>query len=151
MTGPTHLVVAITVTVYAGQTSPSALIVAGISSLLPDIDVKSSLIGRTVPVLPRIIENTVGHRTLTHSIWMVLLLSIGIYWLYPFLFMPFIIGYVSHLVLDILTGGVFLFYPYRKRTVISLGIPPVFIEALLLMGMGVFFAFNWQDFLERLF
>lgn len=78
----------------------------GFGALLPDMDSKSSLLGRYIHI-------PLKHRTWTHSIWALLLL-LPICWLGP-LFRCIWIGYVLHLMFDSLSAcGVCFFYPFEK-------------------------------------
>lgn len=136
MNGASHLVGGVTAAVVLGIHSPAQLVVVAISSILPDIDRQKSLLGRFIPVLPSAIEKVLGKRTLTHSIlfgfslW--LLLSIHSSWQWPFL-----IGYVSHLLLDVITGRIALLWPIPLKFGIPLfGIPPVFIETAAMAAWG---------------
>ncbi|WP_270406108.1 metal-dependent hydrolase [Paenibacillus timonensis] len=136
MNGASHLVGGVTAAMVLGIHSPAQLAVVAVSSLLPDIDRQNSLLGRCIPVLPSVLEATFGKRTLTHSIifglcvW--LLLSIHSSWQWPFL-----IGYVSHLMLDVITGNVALLWPHRWKCGVPLfGIPPVFVETIAIAAWG---------------
>ena len=122
MTSTTHLIIsAISVTtidVLRGEPfQPLQLAVAGIASLLPDIDLPQSRIGRLWPKASEFIFRKVGHRTLTHSIFGWLIAAV--------VFLPFkwvdvgaplyraaMIGYISHACIDLSNiGGVALTYP----------------------------------------
>lgn len=79
--------------------------VAGISALLPDIDHPESLLGRKIKPISWLINKLLGHRTITHSLdfalglcLVVLLSSNFSYWAWMF-----VLGYISHLLLDSLT------------------------------------------------
>lgn len=79
--------------------------VAGISALLPDIDHPDSLLGRKIKPISWLINKLLGHRTITHSLdfaiglcIVVLLSSNFAYWAWMF-----VLGYISHLLLDSLT------------------------------------------------
>lgn len=99
-------------------TEPVAVIVSGVSALLPDIDTPTSKVGRASPVISTIINITFGHRGLFHS-----LLAAGLIYLLVSKFFPAysiycLVGYLSHLLLDCLTpSGVPLLWPipYRFR------------------------------------
>ena len=91
-----------------------------IGSVLPDIDHPKSFIGRRIPFLPTILDKTVGHRTLTHSL--VFLVSLIIVWfLSNNLFLRIsmfglFLGSTSHILLDMITmKGVALLYPFSKK------------------------------------
>lgn len=99
-------------------TEPVAVLVSGVSALLPDIDIPTSKVGRASPIVSNIINITFGHRGLFHS-----LLAAGLIYLLVLKFFPAysiycLIGYLSHLLLDCLTpAGVPLLWPipYRFR------------------------------------
>lgn len=152
MNGATHLIAGLAISVYSGYTSPANLVVVGISSLLPDIDVKSSLLGRFIPFLPSVLERTVGHRTITHSLITTIGLSGVLYMFSPNLLIPFLIGFLSHLILDIFTGGVPLLYPFNKRFAISFGLPSAFTESITLIGFGIYLGLttNWLSMWETI-
>lgn len=81
-----------------------------IGSLLPDIDTPKSILGSKVPPISIIINKLCGHRNITHSIMMWLLLFAPIKFLfeeidrYPFLiYYGLLVGILSHIFLDMLT------------------------------------------------
>jgi membrane-bound metal-dependent hydrolase len=86
----------------------SAIIFAGylFGSLLPDIDSKTSIIGRKIH-LP------FEHRTWTHSIWAIILLFIlSIFFV---LIRPILIGYIMHMLEDTPSAcGICWLYPFHK-------------------------------------
>ena len=99
MTGKTHLSFDIaTSLLICGDVVSS--IVLSIGSILPDIDNRNSLLGKTLPFVSKLIK----HRTLTHSL---IFLAIC-YFINFYLF----VGCALHVVLDMLTkSGCQLFYP----------------------------------------
>lgn len=79
--------------------------IAGISALLPDIDHPDSQLGRKIKPVSWLINRLLGHRTITHNLdfasglcIVVLLSSNFAYWAWMF-----VLGYISHLLLDSLT------------------------------------------------
>lgn len=73
-------------------------------SILPDVDSKSSLIGKWIYV-------PVEHRTWFHALYIPILLFIISIWVRPFFFLAF--GYLLHLFFDSFsTCGICWFYPY---------------------------------------
>lgn len=71
--------------------------------VLPDIDSKTSIIGRYVH-LP------FKHRTWTHSLWPVIAFAVGSLWVRPLMWLA--IGYLVHLFWDSISrSGVCWFYP----------------------------------------
>lgn len=102
---------------------PEAIIIAGASSLLPDIDHPKSTFGRLVPFLSYPISAVFGHRGITHSFFAILA-SIAILLKYGYqteYVAAIIIGYLSHLAGDMLTNsGVPLFWPAKDKIAIPI-------------------------------
>ncbi|MGG1878820.1 metal-dependent hydrolase [Paenibacillus cisolokensis] len=137
MNGASHLVGGMTAAMVLGIHSPAPIVVVAVSALLPDIDRPNSLLGRFIPVLPSILEKVPGKRTITHSF----LFGAGIWMLInlvdPAMAFAFLIGYVSHLILDIFTGRIAFLFPLPQKFGIPLfGIPPVFIETAAMAAWG---------------
>jgi inner membrane protein len=119
---------------------PVSLGLAVAGSLLPDIDHPHSWVGRRVWPLSTIIAAVLGHRGATHS----LLAVVGCGWLLfhdgtpRALVAPVLVGYLSHLVGDLLTPrGLRLAWPLKGTWALPLcrtGSPfePVVVTALLL-------------------
>ena len=86
--------------------------IAAISSVIPDIDHLYSKISRKLPPFAIVFSVLFKHRGLIHSLWPPLLLYIA---LRPVSFLvadAFLIGYISHLLLDATTTrGIRFFYP----------------------------------------
>lgn len=136
MKGSTHLAVGAVSGMFLGDITAVATAAAG--AILPDIDTPSSMAGHWFG--GRITRLAVGglliyyslktgnqkgmllgavflglafmpHRGLTHSLAGLALFSMAAYIL-PIPFIPFVIGYVSHLLLDMLTPmGIPVFWP----------------------------------------
>jgi len=92
------------------------VIILVFSAILPDIDHGKSWIGRKLKLFSFIINLIFKHRRFIHSIIfasiaaLIIRIFLGLYWI------PFYIGYLSHLVLDAFTKqGVYLFYPSNFR------------------------------------
>jgi inner membrane protein len=150
MKGVTHLISGIVLGVSLGFTKPEDLGVLCVSTLLPDIDRAQSLLGRYLPAAPTIIKWVFGKRTLTHSI-----LFGGIIAWYLFIghhswLAPFIIGYLLHLFLDLLTGYVGLLFPLPYKLTLTFGVSPVIVETIYASGLVVVTATQYQFFLEKL-
>ena len=102
--------------------SPEVLAAAIISSLLPDLDHPKSMLGRILLPVSLLLNATVGHRTITHSL---IGFSIAIVLAYFItatfrlaagIYIAFIVGYTSHILADMLNdAGVALMYPFEKR------------------------------------
>ncbi len=85
------------------------------STSLPDIDTKDSKISRKIPILPSLISLFTIHRGIIHSIYPIILISAILYPYSSFYTLAFIIGYLSHLVLDALTiQGVNFLHPFAQ-------------------------------------
>lgn len=90
-------------------------------SLVPDIDIPTSTIGKRIPFIPKLINSCFGHRGITHSPFCVLLLFFVFHrmnfriWIQPFL-TGILIGYVMYLIQDFFTkGGIPLFFPFIRK------------------------------------
>ncbi len=85
------------------------------STSLPDIDTKDSKISRKIPILPSILSLFTTHRGIIHSIYPIILISAILYPYSSFYTFAFIIGYLSHLVLDALTiQGINFLHPFAQ-------------------------------------
>ena len=102
--------------------SAEGIVITLIASLLPDIDHPKSILGRAVKPLSRWINRHYGHRTITHSAF-VLVLSTLIFSLFEkviagktSLSTIFFYSYLSHLLFDMMTlQGIPLLYPFFKN------------------------------------
>ena len=122
-----------------------------IGSLLPDIDTPKSSVGRALPFISGPIERRWGHRTVTHSLLVLLALAVlttPLAFYRATCFTAFLIGFASHLIADCGTrSGVPLFYPspavcvipgndrYRVHTGSLLGEGILLIFLLMLLGV----------------
>ena len=118
MTGKTHIVGGIAASLaYAQLTNHDPIIMLGagvIGALLPDICHGGSKIGRKLPLLSKLINMLFGHRTFTHSLLFLVLISTLLN-----AFIPneafkagFMAGMVSHYILDMATkNGIKLLFP----------------------------------------
>jgi inner membrane protein len=93
---------------------------AVLGSLLPDLCHPGSYLGKKTSFLSKTISKTFGHRTITHSwvmILLVMMLPNWIDWTYEgSLGMGLAAGVISHIILDAATSrGVQLFYPLPFR------------------------------------
>ena len=107
-----------TATVYAtGQPSePSALGLAALGALLPDIDHPKSWVGKRLALISLPLATLIGHRGVSHSLLAVAVLAIFLGMAGPsHLAAPLAVGYLSHLLADGLTlSGVPLFWPFKR-------------------------------------
>jgi inner membrane protein len=83
-----------------------------LASILPDIDLHISYIGKKFRFMSLLFEFILGHRNFMHSLWPACIIFFA---LKPFGFEYASLGYVSHLALDSLTvKGLCLFWPFLK-------------------------------------
>ncbi len=127
MTSPTHI--AFAESLYLLMLTPSGVpldwrsgLITAFVSLLPDIDLPTSWLGRIFFFISEPIERTFGHRTVTHSLLFALCATLIVYLLehlnlfYPHTTSLFLMAYVSHILLDTCTiQGVKMFYPISVR------------------------------------
>ncbi|MGK0451021.1 MAG: inner membrane protein [Neolewinella sp.] len=128
MTLPNHIAGGIVFTgvfgAFAGVNilnHPGLIITTILAATLADIDVPSSIWGRTFKPISKIINRKFGHRTITHSLLFLLVtwgMVKGLCHLietetpYPTVYL---LAYTSHIIFDMMTvQGVPLFYPYNK-------------------------------------
>jgi len=100
--------------------------IAGISSLLPDMDSPDSKVGRMIPVLPWLLKTTIGHRGMLHSflgsflLCALIVLCLRFKFPYEVIYQQIIpmvgAGILSHLVMDSLTpGGCPWLWPWNRH------------------------------------
>lgn len=100
-----------------------------IGGLIPDIDHPSSKVGRKVPLLSKVVNSVFGHRGFTHTLLAALIFTYLLFllvvlfpdglrgYLLPF-FMGLSVGYLSHLLLDMLTvQGIPLLFPFTSKNI----------------------------------
>ncbi|AQS88703.1 hypothetical protein AA101099_2352 [Neoasaia chiangmaiensis NBRC 101099] len=127
MTGRSHVLIGIASVVAACAegwlaVSPFVLIGGVFGSLLPDIDTERSTLGHRCKWVARPIGRMFGHRGATHS---GLLLGLAVVCLVYFGgaarlhggWGALCLGYASHIVADMPTGGVPLLYPVSKSRI----------------------------------
>ena len=160
MQGKTHIAIGVATTLAITQPTTPSILVASIgtamcASLLPDIDIESSIAHKRTEiigtifglalatsiigaicgfftfddVMERVKTNNltigivlflatlsfglllphlkfkkliIGHRTFTHSILSLILFSLSIHLVFPEMYLPFTIAYISHIVIDLL-------------------------------------------------
>ena len=121
MTYKTHvaggILLSSTIAAILGQDMLMAGAFGAIGGLFPDIDHKSSYIGKRLKPLSFIVS-LFGHRKITHSLLFLAILSIPLFYVQNYFFYPwffFLIGCFSHIFYDMLTpAGVPIFYPFFK-------------------------------------
>lgn len=92
--------------------------VTGISALLPDIDNPNSMLGHKIKPVSILLNKLFGHRTITHSLDFIIIISATLFALYKSPFIPFMtLGLLTHWILDALTMqgvGICIFTPDVK-------------------------------------
>lgn len=142
---------------YTAVITTSALV----GSLLPDIDEPNSFVGKKVWLLSKLIKFTTGHRGIFHTLIITLIFPL-IYFLtkdneiflkynwFPYfnVMLGLVIGYLSHLLMDSMTGmGVPLFWPITKQKVSIMKLRTnkhewIAIAIFISFVIGVFFVKN---------
>ncbi|MEI6849783.1 MAG: metal-dependent hydrolase [archaeon] len=90
------------------------VIVALIATLIPDIDMTHSVMGKYNILRP--IQWFVKHRGIFHSFTLALLFSLLFAFYLPILALPFFLGYSSHLIADSFTiDGIRPFWPLKDE------------------------------------
>jgi inner membrane protein len=122
MTGKTHIIGGMAAGLAISQFTnydPVLLVGAGVlGGLIPDICHGGSKIGRTFPLVSKLINILFGHRSFTHSL---LFLFIVATLLHTFVVNEAVIvgilaGMISHYILDMSTKqGIKLFFPFSIR------------------------------------
>jgi inner membrane protein len=106
-----------------GLTSLQVILGAVLGALVPDLDQRNSKLSRIIPLLSWTIKFIgIKHRGISHSILgfifaAVFSLSlIKLKFISIFLVYGFLLGYLSHILIDLFnSGGVTLFWPINKR------------------------------------
>lgn len=111
----THMLSGVVAGYYITGGDYRGAIVGGIAGVIPDLDEPKSRFGKVFFPISYPLNALVGHRTLTHS-----LLFLGIVSIIASLTMDqwFVLsiasGLIAHILGDMLTGKVKLFYPFKK-------------------------------------
>ncbi len=84
-----------------------------IAGVIPDVDHPKSKIGRKFFLKP--ISFLFGHRGFFHSLFFVVILCCVVWFFFDKWWIPFAIGYVSHLFIDCFTkAGINIIYPFKQ-------------------------------------
>lgn len=120
MTGNTHIIGGIAASLALAQVTnynPVILVGAGvIGALLPDICHGGSKVGRTFPLVSKIINTLFGHRSFTHSLLFLILIAalLRSFVTNESVVAGILVGIVSHFVLDMATkNGIKLMFPLK--------------------------------------
>ena len=129
-------------------------------SLLPDIDHTKSIIGKAFYPIAKSISKSYGHRTITHSIFALIGITIlasiidAIYFNNSNLTLIVFFSFFSHLLLDMLTlQGIPLFYPVFKNPCVLPANPELRIRTgnLKQEGIALFIFSLMTIFMQDLF
>lgn len=135
---------------------PIALTVAAaVGSLIPDMDLPTSTVGKKLKPISWTVNKMFGHRTITHApIWLIPLIIL--YIKFPTLItsenaaiwqqalLGYIVGFTCHLMGDILTkGGIPFFYPFSKKRVHLTGAESGKHDIILSIVVIAVFAPSW--------
>ncbi|MFE6168616.1 metal-dependent hydrolase [Viridibacillus arvi] len=153
MTGNTHILGGITAGLAFAQISnydPLVLIGSSVvGALIPDICHSGSKIGRTFRITSKIVNKIFGHRSFTHSLLFLLLMSfvMNTYISNESITAGVLLGMVSHYILDMATkNGIKLFFPLKITVRFPLttrtGSKVENIVATVLTIISVYFAFE---------
>jgi len=168
MTATTHYAFSYLLCAAAGIENSTAL-TASLFALLPDIDHPESMIGRLLPSVSKSIQRKYGHRTVTHSLFAILTMSLvllpvilipkvifapsggagafGLGW-YTTFYAAALLAFSSHIFIDLFNkSGVRLLAPLSQKEYISFRTPELRIlvsswQEYLLLFIIIFFAFS---------
>lgn len=160
MTATTHYAFSYLLCAAAGV-EPATALTASLLSLLPDIDHPESTIGRVFRPFSKYIQQKYGHRTVTHSLFAILVISAALLpllllprllqWGGPFwtgLYGAALLAFSSHIFIDLFNkSGVRFFAPFSQKEYISFRTPSLRIlvsswQEYILLFVIVFFAFT---------
>lgn len=122
MTGKTHIIGGMAASLAFAQVThydPVLLLGAGVvGAIIPDICHGGSKIGRTLPLLSKIVNLLFGHRSFTHSLLFLFIMAalMNSFVMNEAVTAGILIGMGSHLILDMATiNGIKLFFPVKVR------------------------------------
>jgi len=105
------------------------VVASTIGSIIPDIDEPNSIAGRKIWLISKIIKKVFGHRMITHTPFFVVAMAVGFYflggkyfsqdpyyyWYSKFVF-GFLVGYISHFIMDSMTPtGIMYLWPFSRN------------------------------------
>ena len=101
---------------------------------MPDIDHPKSKLGRKLKILSYPINFIFGHRGLFHSLFIALSSSFLIWIIFGDYYIPFFIGFLSHLIADGITKqGIDFTYPFNFFKVTGMIKTGSFIEKVIFL------------------
>ena len=153
MTGKTHIIGGLTAGLAFAQITnydPVLLVGSGVfGAVLPDICHSGSKIGRTFPVISKVVNLLFGHRSFTHSLLFLILIAalLHTFVLNESVRAGILVGIASHIVLDMATtNGVKMLFPIKIRvrfpiTLKTGGVVESFVLAVLSL-LSVYFGYE---------
>ncbi|MEA3378021.1 MAG: metal-dependent hydrolase [Nanoarchaeota archaeon] len=121
--------------------------------LIPDMDMPKSKLGKKHKIISNILHILFGHRGFIHTIFPAIFFF-AIFYYYGFIEIAIasILGYLGHLLLDILTPyGLKVFYPFSKVNFRGFVKTGGFIEYIIQLLLVAVFIFQLKSFLGILF
>ncbi len=141
----THLATGMLAATLIGQ-PPAGIAVAGVFSLLPDLDTPESKLGRKLPFISLPLNLIFGHRGMLHSLLAVIIAYIAAIQFFPTWAIPMTIGYASHLILDSLTPSkIPWLWPYPEYYGFPLVMTNSLTDITLSVLMTLFLAASWSQ------
>jgi len=121
VSGRTHAMVPAALTAVLFQGDPLLTLTAAVAGLAPDIDEPESVIGQRFWIFAWWMKHVFGHRTVSHSLLMVAVVALlGFCARLPIpIISALCVGVMSHVVLDAYSGGVYIWWPSKKRWVLG--------------------------------
>lgn len=140
----THLVAGMLAATLVGQPL-TGVVVAGVSSLLPDLDTHESKLGRKLPFISIPLGLIFGHRGMLHSLLAVIIIYIIALQFFPTWAIPMTVGYTSHLILDSFTPSkIPWLWPYPERYGFPLVETDSIVDIMVSVLLTVFLAASWS-------
>lgn len=90
-------------------------LVSGVMAVIPDLDDPKSKFGKPFFFISFPVNRLVGHRTFTHSLLFTGILGLIVSFFSWELSLATITGILAHILGDMITGKVQIFYPYKKK------------------------------------
>jgi|GEM_PF-4776271 len=123
MMGKTHMVSAAAAwsggaTFLTGQPHPEALPIVIFASIMPDIDHPNSKMGKRFrfTLIPYILYYIIGHRTITHSLFLLLPMLTAAFYFNNLWLTAFVAGYCLHILGDYIADeGIVFFWPVTPK------------------------------------
>ena len=112
----THLLVGLffALLLLPSENKLTFVLIVLLASIIPDVDSRFSKIGKKKTF--RILQFFVKHRGVVHSLTFLIIIGGVLWYIFPLGFLPFLVGFGSHLLIDSLTRqGIRPFYPFKFK------------------------------------